>query len=226
MLCAAPVQAQDIRVGVGLTENIDSLTIQQTIALDTAYVDSLIQAGGGATGRIFLDSYTSNALTPGLAYIDSTGKPGYFLLQFPNFDSESFGGAANFANTGLDSDSSRFPLNGAAFLYQWTYPVYLDRVHIIVQWGSGAGKADYSISGLPPLGTDSGLVVHFRSQGGARYLRFYKRATAKGYSFLLSDANLVFLHEQQVTTLTGGTWPTAGTSVQILTRVRARRKHL
>lgn len=180
---------------------------------------------GGASGRIFLDSYTSNALTPGLAYIDSTGKPGYFLLQFPNFDSESFGGAANFANTGLD-DSSRFPLNGTAYIYQWTYPVYLDRAHIIVQWGSGAGKAEYSISGLPPLGIDSGLVVHLRYQGGARYLRFYRRAVARGYSFVHADPHLVFLHEQQVSSLTGGTWPTAGTSVQVLIRIRARRKHL
>lgn len=181
---------------------------------------------GSAGGRIFIDSYSSNALTPGLGYIDSTEAPSLWKIQFPNFDSESFGGASNFANTGLDTDSSRFPINGTAYIYQWTYPVYLDRVHIIVQWGSGAGKAEYSITGLPPLGIDSGLVVHFRYQGGARYLRFYRRAVARGYSFVHADPHLVFLHEQQVSSLTGGTWPTAGTSVQILIRIRARRKHL
>lgn len=198
--------------------------------LDTLLLDSLIQAKapGGSGGRTYLDSYSGGTADDGYGRIDSTGA--LYLIQFPNFDSESFGGAANFANVGNDNDSSRFPLNGAQVLYQWTYPVYLDRVELIVQWGSGAGKNSYSITGLPPLGVDSGLVVHFRTQGGGavkdRWIRFYRRAVARGYSFVLADPHLVFLHEIQVTTLTGGTWPTAGTSVQMLIRLRARRKHL
>lgn len=182
----------------------------------------------GATGRVYLDSYSGGTANDGYGRIDSSGA--LYLIQFPNFDSESFGGAANFANVGTDNDSSRFPLNGAQVLYQWTYPVYLDRVELIVQWGSGAGKASYSITGLPPLGVDSGLVAHFRTQGGGavkdRWIRLYRRAVARGYSFVLNDPHLVFLTEIQVSTLTGGTWPSAGTSVQMLIRLRARRKHL
>lgn len=183
---------------------------------------------GAAGGRVYLDSYSGGTAADGYGRIDSSGA--LYLIQFPNFDSESFGGAANFANVGTDNDSSRFPLNGSQVLYQWTYPVFLDRVELIVQWGSGAGKASYSITGLPPLGVDSGLVVHFRTQGGGavkdRWIRFYRRAVARGYSFVLADPHLVFLTEIQVTTLTGGTWPSAGTSVQMLIRLRARRKHL
>lgn len=180
-----------------------------------------------AGSRVYVSSYSSDALTPGLGSIDSTTTTyGTYGIIFPNYDSDIFFGSMTFANNG--SDSSRFTFSGGHAPHQWTKTSYLESVHIIMQWSGGSGYTSISLAGIPALSPDSVLVFHVRSESGSRLLRIYKRAAARGFSFTLGDPYLDFIAQYTlpVSWSGGGTWPSVGNSVQLLAQVRARRKHL
>ena len=203
-----------VRASDWLTPTLDSL------------VDHILSLSVGGS-RVYVSSYSSDALTPGLGSIDSTTTTyGTYGILFPNYDSDIFFGSMTFANNG--SDSSRFTFSGGHAPHQWTKTSYLESVHIIMQWSGGSGYTSISLAGIPALSPDSVLVFHVRSESGSRLLRIYKRAAARGFSFTLGDPYLDFIAQYTlpVSWSGGGTWPSVGNSVQLLAQVRARRKHL
>ena len=195
------------------------------ICVDSAIVKGVMQYIASTTStspqRTYIGSYSSNASKAGAGYIDSTGAR--YLVQFPNYDSECFTADGSFSNAGSDDSTQLYVFGNTYSLYTQTANTYLERAVVQTQWSSKDTSASIAAPALPPVGADSGYVVHVVNSGGLRYLSVLKHSRDDGIGFnLTAGGNKCVWREQ----LPSALFPSTGTSVTVRVQLRLRRKHI